>query len=327
MGTISFNEMIELVTAPSQEDKERSEFAHQIMQNITSNQLRICTKCGKTHPSTQFFSFKDDSKDWQCRACRSEIDLNNEEEVRALCKDFNVPYIKDVWRQRYEREKERNNGLVRKQAVCGKYLATMKLRGYKDYTYEDSDMLNELREQKSEWEKIKQDNPNLSEHMDIIEKINQLGTINPIPCEELKTILPIQENFNLERELEKMEDKKDNINPKHYRRDGGFESIEEMEMIFGIDATMNFCLLNVWKYRYRAADKNGEEDLRKSDWYMRKYKELKEKKDKPIISGSYISTTPTDTKTVPLTMPSWTVNTPTIAPNTIATYKTEIQNC
>ena len=63
--------------------------------------------------------------------------------------------------------------------------------------------------------------------------------------------------------------------PKHYGRDGGMECIDEMVLVFGKEATMTFCLLNVWKYRFRAADKNGEEDLKKSDWYMAKYAELK----------------------------------------------------
>lgn len=62
--------------------------------------------------------------------------------------------------------------------------------------------------------------------------------------------------------------------PPHYNREGGMESIDEMIMVFGKEAVKNFCLCNVWKYRYRAADKNGQEDLKKSDWYMRKYKEL-----------------------------------------------------
>ena len=62
--------------------------------------------------------------------------------------------------------------------------------------------------------------------------------------------------------------------PKHYNREGGMESIDEMVLVFGTEAVKNFCLCNVWKYRYRAADKNGEEDLKKSDWYMNKYKEL-----------------------------------------------------
>lgn len=63
--------------------------------------------------------------------------------------------------------------------------------------------------------------------------------------------------------------------PKHYCREGGMESIDEMLLVFGKEAVMHFCLLNAWKYRYRAADKNGAEDLKKSDWYMAKYAKLK----------------------------------------------------
>lgn len=91
--------------------------------------------------------------------------------------------------------------------------------------------------------------------------------------------------------------------PKHYNREGGFESIEEMEMVFGTEAVMNFCLCNVWKYRYRAADKNGEEDLRKSDWYMRKYQELKDKKaNSCTISSNSITANPNKWLTTPVTV-------------------------
>lgn len=65
--------------------------------------------------------------------------------------------------------------------------------------------------------------------------------------------------------------------PAHYNRDGSMECIDEMVLVFGAKATMDFCLLSVWKYRYRAADKGGAEDLEKSDWYMRKYQELEKK--------------------------------------------------
>lgn len=62
--------------------------------------------------------------------------------------------------------------------------------------------------------------------------------------------------------------------PNHYTN-GGMECIDEMILIFGIEATMHFCLLNAWKYRRRAPYKNGEEDIQKSHWYIAKYKELK----------------------------------------------------
>ena len=70
-------------------------------------------------------------------------------------------------------------------------------------------------------------------------------------------------------------DANDIINhPSHYTH-GGMECIDEMEMIFGRQAVMNFCLCNAWKYRKRAIYKNGEEDMQKSDWYIAKYQELK----------------------------------------------------
>lgn len=62
--------------------------------------------------------------------------------------------------------------------------------------------------------------------------------------------------------------------PSHYCQDGGMECIDEMIAIFGKEKVKAFCLLNVWKYRKRAVFKNGKEDLKKSDWYMKKYIEL-----------------------------------------------------
>ena len=61
--------------------------------------------------------------------------------------------------------------------------------------------------------------------------------------------------------------------PSHYTN-GGMECIDEMILVFGKAAVMNFCLCNVWKYRKRALHKNGQEDLDKADWYMNKFKEL-----------------------------------------------------
>lgn len=65
--------------------------------------------------------------------------------------------------------------------------------------------------------------------------------------------------------------------PGHYNREGAMECIEEMLLLFGREETMSFCKLNAWKYRYRAADKGGMDDLKKSDRYLAKYKELKER--------------------------------------------------
>lgn len=66
--------------------------------------------------------------------------------------------------------------------------------------------------------------------------------------------------------------------PSHYNREGAMECIDEMRLIFGDYETAIFCKLNAYKYRYRAGSKgDAEEDLRKSDWYIKKYKELRDK--------------------------------------------------
>lgn len=65
--------------------------------------------------------------------------------------------------------------------------------------------------------------------------------------------------------------------PAHYQ--GKRECIDEMVALFGVDAVIGFCKCNVHKYRYRAADKNGQEDLDKADWYMDKLMELEEQKN------------------------------------------------
>lgn len=84
---------------------------------------------------------------------------------------------------------------------------------------------------------------------------------------------PSAEHVDLQEASEKV---CDNVNhPAHYNRDGAMECIHEMVVIFGYEATINFCNLNAWKYRYRSSEKNGAEDMAKSDWYVKKAEELK----------------------------------------------------
>lgn len=68
----------------------------------------------------------------------------------------------------------------------------------------------------------------------------------------------------------------DNVNnPLHYKRyDSGIECIDAMIAAYGRRAVMSFCKCNAFKYQWRFDKKNGEEDLRKAQWYQNKYLEL-----------------------------------------------------
>ncbi len=69
----------------------------------------------------------------------------------------------------------------------------------------------------------------------------------------------------------------DNVNhPKHYTQ-GNIECIEAMEAAYGTEAVINFCKCNAFKYQWRFGEKNGEEDIKKCQWYQNKMIELKRK--------------------------------------------------
>lgn len=62
--------------------------------------------------------------------------------------------------------------------------------------------------------------------------------------------------------------------PSHYTQ-GNIECIDAMELIFGTEFTMHYCLLNVYKYLWRRKDKgNEEQDIQKALWYFDKHKQL-----------------------------------------------------
>jgi hypothetical protein len=107
-------------------------------------------------------------------------------------------------------------------------------------------------------------------------------TTEPVWCDKLdatdlseseldKVIETFENHFNPKPEPDMVN------HPPHYNREGAMETIDEMEAIFGTEATFHYCRLNSWKYRARSTMKNGDEDLKKSDWYIRKAAELKVK--------------------------------------------------
>lgn len=76
----------------------------------------------------------------------------------------------------------------------------------------------------------------------------------------------------------------DNVNhPIHYADTCSLECIEAMEIAFGKEAVRNFCKCNAFKYLWRFKNKNGEEDLKKAEWYLAKATFLCDDFDMQII--------------------------------------------
>lgn len=70
------------------------------------------------------------------------------------------------------------------------------------------------------------------------------------------------------------EQPKEEINHPDRYAGGNFECIDVMLDVFGADAVKHFCILNAFKYVWRAEKKNGVEDIKKAVWYLNKYIEL-----------------------------------------------------
>jgi len=70
-------------------------------------------------------------------------------------------------------------------------------------------------------------------------------------------------------------DKEQVNHPKHYNL-YPIEVIDMMLAIWGKEKTIDFCVMNAFKYRMRIGYKNSvEQDLEKEKWYLEKAEELK----------------------------------------------------
>lgn len=61
--------------------------------------------------------------------------------------------------------------------------------------------------------------------------------------------------------------------PSHYAA-GDIECIDAMIAAYGSEAVKDFCKCNAFKYQWRFDKKNGEEDIKKAQWYQNKLMEL-----------------------------------------------------
>lgn len=75
-------------------------------------------------------------------------------------------------------------------------------------------------------------------------------------------------DFDADKQVDMVND------PPHYKQHE-MECIDEMIVVFGVQAVIDYCKCAAWKYRYRAPYKHmSEMDNGKADWYLKKAKEL-----------------------------------------------------
>ena len=111
---------------------------------------RFCPKCRRTMADTNFYTYKDGRKHDLCKNCLT-MHVNNFEPDTFLwiLKEFDVPYIESKWNSLRDRAYAKDPHKVTGASILGKYLSTMKLKQWMNFTWEDTERLKAEEEEKS----------------------------------------------------------------------------------------------------------------------------------------------------------------------------------
>ena len=126
-----------------------------------------CEKCHRTMKDTNFYTYKDGRKTEMCKACMTmHIDNFNPDTFLWLLEKMDVPYIPGEWNSLRDKAYAKDSTKMNGMSVFGKYISKMKLKQWKNYTWEDTEKLKaeaEAKDRKSQAEreeadrKLKQD--------------------------------------------------------------------------------------------------------------------------------------------------------------------------
>ena len=114
-----------------------------------------CSKCNRTMSPDQFYGSNNltkypEGKLNQCKKCMSmHVDNFNADTYLWILQECDVPYVPDEWNKlltKYAQDRSKLTGMT----ILGRYLSKMKLKQYKDYTWKDTEFLQEIANKKIE---------------------------------------------------------------------------------------------------------------------------------------------------------------------------------
>lgn len=114
-----------------------------------------CSKCNRTQGADQFYGSNNlekypEGKLNQCKKCITmHVDNFDPSTYLWILQECDVPYIQDEWNKllgAYAKDKRKLTGMT----ILGRYLSKMKLKQYKDYTWKDTEYLQEVADKKTE---------------------------------------------------------------------------------------------------------------------------------------------------------------------------------
>lgn len=105
-----------------------------------------CEKCGRTKQDTHFYTYKNGEKTQLCKDCLTmHVNIWQPDTFLWLLQKMDIPYIPEEWNVLRDKAYAKNPAKKNDVAVFGKYLSKMKLKQWKNYTWADSEKLQEER--------------------------------------------------------------------------------------------------------------------------------------------------------------------------------------
>ena len=122
---------------------------------MSSGVLKTCQKCGRSlDEELQFYLRKNGTRADLCKKCLTmHVDNYDPETFLWILKDMDVPYVPEEWNILRDRAFAKNPNL-NGTSVLGKYLSKMKLKQWRDFSWEDSEKLQALNEEKRTINKV-----------------------------------------------------------------------------------------------------------------------------------------------------------------------------
>ena len=107
---------------------------------------KTCEKCRRQMEDTNFYTYKNGEKFELCKNCLTmHVDNFDPESFLWILEKADVPYIPQEWNILRDRAYAKNPQKMNGMSVVGKYLSKMKLKQWKNFAWEDSERLQEMR--------------------------------------------------------------------------------------------------------------------------------------------------------------------------------------
>ena len=112
---------------------------------VLESEKLTCKKCGNTMAPVQFYKRKNGDYDDICKKCLTmHVDNFNPDTYLWLLERADVPYLPEEWQNLLDKAYAKDPLKLNGMSVYGKYIAKMRLKQWKDYTWADTERLQAL---------------------------------------------------------------------------------------------------------------------------------------------------------------------------------------